>query len=516
MDEDRIAPIFKGRHILLTGSTGFMGKVFVEKLLRITEVDKIYLLMRVKKGKNPKDRLVDMFNNPIFDIVKKQMGIDAMINKIVIITGDCALEGLGISEEQRQLIINNVTLMYHFAATIRFDEKLKKAVELNTRGTREMIKLGKECKKLDMFGYMSTSYCHLHESFLLEKPYDPPADPNKIINSIEILTEEEVEKMVKKILGNLPNSYAFTKALAEALVNDACQKENLPAMILRPSIVIPTLEDPIRGWTDNLNGPAGMMIGAGKGVIRTIYCDQKSYGDFLPVDVAINGLMVCTWNYIQFNDKEHYIVNFTSSQDIQVTWEAILEMGQEIINEKYPLNQILWYPGGGMSKYRWVHKIKAFLFHWIPALLIDTLLFCLGFKPILWRVHERIAKGMEVLEYYANNQWDFDNKHAIIIRARMNKTELKKYKVDAKGIDIYKYFEDCILGGRRYLLKQPDSMLPSARRMMKVMYVIDRFCKTIIYGGLLYWLIKRLLPLFFTREALNNFYSSIFNTANVS
>jgi fatty acyl-CoA reductase len=77
------------------------------------------------------------------------------------------------------------------------------------------------------------------------QPYDPPADPNKIINSIEILTEEEVEKMAKKVLGTLPNTYAFTKALAEALVNDACQKDNLPAMILRPSIVIPTLQGKI-------------------------------------------------------------------------------------------------------------------------------------------------------------------------------------------------------------------------------------------------------------------------------
>ena len=48
--------------------------------------------------------------------------------------------------------------------------------------------------------------------------------------------------MAKEILKHLPNSYAFTKALAEALVNEACQKENLPAMILRPSIVIPTLQ----------------------------------------------------------------------------------------------------------------------------------------------------------------------------------------------------------------------------------------------------------------------------------
>lgn len=42
-----------------------MGKVLVEKLLRMTEIGKIYLLMRVKKGKEQKERLVDMFNNPV-------------------------------------------------------------------------------------------------------------------------------------------------------------------------------------------------------------------------------------------------------------------------------------------------------------------------------------------------------------------------------------------------------------------------------------------------------------------
>lgn len=124
-------------------------------------------------------------------------------------------------------------------------------------------------------------------------------------------------------------------------------------------------------------------------------------------------------------------------------------------------------------------------------------------------MHERIAKGMEVLQYYANNQWDFDNKHAIIIRARMNELELKKFKVDAKNVDIYKYFENCILGGRRYLLKQTDDMLPAARRMMTVMWIIDRLCKLIIYGGMIYWFIKKFLPLFFSRETLEDFYSSI-------
>lgn len=42
------------------------------------------------------------------------------------------------------------------------------------------------------------------------------------------------------------------------------------------------------------------------------------------------------------SDKEHYIVNFTSSQDIRVRWEEIVDMGQKVINEKYPINDILW------------------------------------------------------------------------------------------------------------------------------------------------------------------------------
>jgi alcohol-forming fatty acyl-CoA reductase len=118
------------------------------------------------------------------------------------------------------------------------------------------------------------------------------------MKSVEFLSEDEVEAMSKTILGSVPNSYSFTKALAEALVNEAYEKRNLPACIMRPSIVIPTWRDPIPGWTDNYNGPAGLMIGAGKGVIRTMYCDQKSYGDFLPVDIAINGMMVTTWHYL--------------------------------------------------------------------------------------------------------------------------------------------------------------------------------------------------------------------------
>lgn len=95
--------------------------------------------------------------------------METIISKTDVINGNCEELNVGISEEDRQFIIENITQIFHFAATIRFDEFMKKAVLMNTRGTREMLKLGRECKKLELYGHMSTAYCHLHVQFLLEQ-----------------------------------------------------------------------------------------------------------------------------------------------------------------------------------------------------------------------------------------------------------------------------------------------------------------------------------------------------------
>lgn len=57
------------------------------------------------------------------------------------------------------------------------------------------------------------------------------------------------------------------------------------------------------------------------------------------------------------------------------------------------------------------------------------------------RVHKRICKGFEVFEYYANNQWDFDNSNLRYLRTVTNETERAKYKIDAEDLDMMKYFE---------------------------------------------------------------------------
>lgn len=51
-----------------------------------------------------------------------------------------------------------VEVVFHGAATVRFDEPLKTAVQINVRGTREMLRLARGCTKLRAFVHISTAY----------------------------------------------------------------------------------------------------------------------------------------------------------------------------------------------------------------------------------------------------------------------------------------------------------------------------------------------------------------------
>lgn len=311
---------------------------------------------------------------------------------------------------------------------------------------------------------MSTAYAHLNEKILYEKLYDPPASPHHIIKTVEWMNDDIVDMITPKILGVYPNTYSFSKALGEGLVNEYFDK--LPIILLRPSIVIPIWKEPVKGWTDNINGPTGLLIGAGKGVIRTMYCNPHGYADYLPVDIAVNGVILSCFDYLTQGTRRVY--NLTSSAEYKVSWQEIIEIGRKVINEKIPLNYVAWYPGGSMRNNKFIHLLCFYLFQFIPALFVDALLIILGYKPVLVKIQRRIKNGYEVFEYYANNQWDFNNDESLRAREVLNPRERDLYKIDGVGLDLEDYFYHCTRAARLYILKEPDSTIPAARRHMKM------------------------------------------------
>lgn len=167
---NRIQKFYDGRSIFITGATGFVGKVLVEKLLRsCSGIDRIYMLIRTSRGKSVITRMQEFVDNQvkflpfflfysyqitflkIFDRVRETD--DGFFKKLVAVEGDVTLPGFGISSDDMQLLIDNVSIVFHSAATVRFDEDLKKAIEMNVEGPRRMLHICKQMKKLQVLRF---------------------------------------------------------------------------------------------------------------------------------------------------------------------------------------------------------------------------------------------------------------------------------------------------------------------------------------------------------------------------
>lgn len=86
--------------------------------------------------------------------------------------------------------------------------------------------------KLKAFVHCSTAYCQCGEDVLEEKMYQTQESPEYIMNLVDTLSDSQLEQITPKLLGDQPNTYAFSKALSEVLVSNS----GLPIGIARPSI----------------------------------------------------------------------------------------------------------------------------------------------------------------------------------------------------------------------------------------------------------------------------------------
>lgn len=71
-----------------------------------------------------------------------------MLERLVGVPGDLSKEGLALSEEDEQSLIENVSVVIHLAATIQFNVGLRESLTMNVLGTRRVMLLCKKIKKL--------------------------------------------------------------------------------------------------------------------------------------------------------------------------------------------------------------------------------------------------------------------------------------------------------------------------------------------------------------------------------
>nr|CAD7397171.1 unnamed protein product [Timema cristinae] len=288
-----VQEFYRDCNVFITGGTGFMGKLLIEKLLRsCPAIKKIFIIIRPKRGKSPEERKEKLLQCVIFDSLKATNPI--FHEKLVMVAGDISLPNLGLSTLDYEMLSQQVNIIFHMAATVKFDEKIKIAVPINIIGTMEIINLCRKCVSLKSIVYVSTAYSNCHLKEIKERFYNPPLDDDEIVKYLTTVDEVIMEVIKPKILGGWPNTYTFTKAIAENILRKTAN--DLPISIVRPSQVAGALKEPLIGWIDNIYGPNGAMVGIGAGLLKTGIRKGNLKSDIIPGDLVINCIIVAAYD----------------------------------------------------------------------------------------------------------------------------------------------------------------------------------------------------------------------------
>ncbi|MEO5588453.1 MAG: SDR family oxidoreductase [Gemmatimonadaceae bacterium] len=289
----RTAPA-KGARVLLTGGTGFVGKVVLAELLRRREelgIDLIYLLIRPRGRRSPLDR----FNRSLASSRAFSLLDPAWRKFCVPMGGDVIDEGLGLSPEDSERLRGDVTQLIHCAASIRFDLPIADAAVINITGALQILEFARECKSLERLVSVSTAYVTPHSGsgtlVVKEELVDLPFDASQVYE--EILAGHADEKALMARTGH-PNTYTFTKCLTERLLSE--RRGDVPLTLLRPSVVSACRRRPFPGWIDSHAAYAAFISLLGAGHLKVARVNPTAVLDVVPCDDVAERIISCAFD----------------------------------------------------------------------------------------------------------------------------------------------------------------------------------------------------------------------------
>ncbi|XP_057998611.1 fatty acyl-CoA reductase 3-like, partial [Hevea brasiliensis] len=320
MEFGSVLQFLENKTILVTGVTGFLAKVFVEKILRVQpNVKKLYLLLRAADATSASHRFQnEVIGKDLFRVAKEKW--DANLNSIIakkisIVPGDVRYEDLGIKDSSlKEEMKIELDIVLNFAATTKFVERYDVAFGTNAIGAKNVLCFAKNCLKLKLLVHISTAFvCGDSSGLIPESPYCL----GQTLNGVSKLDIEEEKKLIDEKINELqaegapettvkramkdmgnkraktfgwPNTYVFTKAMGEMLVGHL--KENVPAAIIRPTMITATCKEPFPGWIEGARTVDALTLAYGKGKLSFFAVDLAAIADVIPGDIVVNAIIL--------------------------------------------------------------------------------------------------------------------------------------------------------------------------------------------------------------------------------
>ena len=322
---DRVRDRLAGHQILVTGSTGFLAKAFVEKLLRsVDSIGGIHLLVRGRGGEATPEQRVrrNVLGTCAFDRLRAMHGEafeELCARKIHVVGGDLSKPRLGMTAETYDRLTDMITLVVNSAATVTFDERLDEAVELNTLGPGRLLQFAKDCQNAPML-HVSTCYVcgartgrisedfsapHKGQQVLPRIPGSDAFDLDAIVDSMKQEVAEVIERlgadteecrrelidrgMDRARAAGWNDTYTFTKWIGEQLL--VRDRGHVPLVIHRPAIIEGSFDEPTPGWIDGLRMADPIIVAYGQRKLNDFPGAPDIALDLIPVDFVVNSMI---------------------------------------------------------------------------------------------------------------------------------------------------------------------------------------------------------------------------------
>ncbi|KAI4454838.1 male sterility protein 2-related [Holotrichia oblita] len=435
LDSSQIREYFDDATILITGATGFLGKLILEKLLRsFTNLRRIYLIVRPKKGQSIRQRLETVLEDQLFNRVRS--ATPNFAEKLFCIRGECARNDLGLNADDKKLLTQEVSCVFHCAALMDFEEKLRQSTYVNVRATKDLIRLAKSMKNLKSFIHVSSVFAHSSKDSVNEEFY------KSSINCQQLLT-----------------------------IVDAFDD------------VIATSQEPIPGWIENLYGPTGLLVAVNLGLARSTLANPKYTIDVVPADYVVNLAIAASWNIANLQalnenqelvarrrniEAEIPIYNAVSSPENPITWEKYISLSRKY-SSKIPSTLLVSHSSNKINSNRFLHYLYVILLHYIPAIFIDLTMFCWGKPPLLLRTYRKIDEFTETFKHFTLTQWYFKNTNTQALWKKLNATDRQLFEFDMSCLNWQTYYYVYMRGIRIYVLKDPlETVITGAAKYFKL------------------------------------------------